>query len=90
MIVAKADCLCANAYLGRGLETSHGLGQNLLLARSEGAVATSSLGRGGSGTVLGIIRFACHVDKMQREKRRGQDNLTSKTFGFCNTVLLVV
>lgn len=75
MIVAKPDCLCANAYLWRGLKASHGLGQNLLLARSEGAVATtSSLGSGGRGTVLGIIGFACHVDKMQRE-RRGWDKM---------------
>ena len=60
----------ANSYLGRGLEAGHGLGQDLLLARGKGAIAAtsgSSLGGGGSGTVLGVVGFACHVEKMQRE-----------------------
>lgn len=62
---------CANAYLGRGLKAGHGLGQDLLLARRERAVAASrisSLGSGGSRAVLGVVGFACHVEKMQKRE----------------------
>lgn len=80
---------CANSYLGRGLEAGHGLGQDLLLARRERAVAASrsstSLGRGGSRAVLGVVRFACHVEKMQRGKRieKPAKNLISERLCRC-------
>lgn len=62
----------ANAYLGGSLEAGHGLSQDLLLTRGERAVATtsgSSLGGGRSGAVLGVVRFVCHFEKVEKGDR---------------------
>lgn len=73
MILTRGYWICGQfSYLGRGLEAGHSLGQDLLLASGERVEATtgnSSLGGRRSGTVLGVIRFVCHVEKMQNGSR---------------------
>lgn len=80
---------CANAYLGRGIEAGHGLGEDLLLTRGEGAEAatSTSLGSGGGGTVLGVVRFACHFERMQRG---GQNSVKYKALELCEILLSLV